>query len=73
VVIKTLMRKVYFVFVILAAAIISSCGSSKGTTEVVKPRYHHTWAKNRYRIDIPIGARHIRMFERKRTKTVNMR
>ena len=67
------MRKVYFIFALFVAAGLSSCGSSKNTTEVVKPRYHHTWAKNRYRIDIPIGARHIRMFERKRTKTVNMK
>jgi hypothetical protein len=71
--VEIVMRKVCFLFVILAAAVISSCGSSRGTTEVTKPRYHHTWAKNRYRIDIPIGARHIRLFERKRTRTVSMK
>ena len=67
------MRRIYFLMVVIVELSISSCGSSKGSTEVVKPRYHHTWAKNRYRIDIPIGARHIRMFERKRTRTVSMK
>ena len=67
------MRTVYFLCVAMIVVFMTSCGSSKGTTEVVKPRYHHTWAKNRYRIDIPVGARHIRMFERKRTKTVSMK
>ncbi len=67
------MRSIYLLTLIVVGLSLTSCGSSKGTTEVVKPRYHHTWAKNRYRIDIPIGARHIRMFERKRTKTVSMK
>jgi hypothetical protein len=40
----------------------------------VKPRTHKMWARgNRYVIDIPVGARHIRMFERKRTKIVRMK
>ncbi len=52
------------------------CGSSSSSSskKVVKPRYHHVWAKgNKYRIDIPIGNRHIRLFQRKRTKAVNMK
>ncbi|MFM8911422.1 MAG: hypothetical protein ACKOE6_00710 [Flammeovirgaceae bacterium] len=49
-----------------------ACSSSG--KKVVKPRYHHVWAKgNKYRIDIPIGNRHIRMFQRKRTKAVSMK
>jgi len=57
---------------IVIALILLSCSSSG--TKVVKPRYHHVWAKgNKYRIDIPIGNRHIRMFERKRTRAVKMK
>lgn len=56
---------------------VSSCSLfDKGQTsqKVVKPRTHKVWAKgNRYRIDIPVGNRHIRMFERKRTKMVRMK
>ncbi|MCE2894297.1 MAG: hypothetical protein LW721_07645 [Flammeovirgaceae bacterium] len=65
-----MMRTLVFAVI---AILLFSCGSSGGT-KVVKPRYHHVWARgNKYRIDIPIGSRHIRMFERKRTKTVRMK
>ena len=59
---------------ILALLVLASCGGSRGSTKVTKPRYHHVWAKgNRYRIDIPIGNRHIRFLERKRTKAITMK
>jgi outer membrane biogenesis lipoprotein LolB len=60
---------------ILASLILLSCSSSGSSKKVVKPRYHHVWAKksNRYRVDIPIGNRHIRFLERKRTKAVVMK
>ncbi|HLZ17328.1 MAG TPA: hypothetical protein VKQ08_09825 [Cyclobacteriaceae bacterium] len=51
-----------------------SCASQKGGTKVLRPRYHKVWAKgNKYLIDIPVGARHIRLFERRRTKVVSMK
>ncbi|MBS1556604.1 MAG: hypothetical protein JSU09_16930 [Bacteroidetes bacterium] len=63
------MRFVLFIVFIVACVACSSSGK-----KVVKPRYHHVWAKgNKYRIDIPIGNRHIRMFQRKRTKAVSMK
>jgi hypothetical protein len=41
---------------------------------VLKPKYHKVWAKgNKYLIDIPVGTRHIHLFERRRTKTVSMK
>jgi len=53
---------------------ISSCKSSHGNTKVLKPKYHKVWAKgNKYLIDIPVGTRHIHLFERRRTKTVSMK
>jgi hypothetical protein len=59
-------------YAIILLLILSSCASSG--KKVVKPRYHHVWAKgNKYRIDIPVGNRHIRMFQRKRTKAVSMK
>jgi hypothetical protein len=61
---------------LLFVTIASGCSLlDKGRSQkVVKPRTHKVWAKgNRYRIDIPIGNRHIRMFERKRTKVVRMK
>ncbi len=67
------MKKLFWISLIV---LLSGCGSSKATSskKVVKPRYHHVWAKgNKYRIDIPIGNRHIRLFQRKRTKAVNMK
>ncbi|HCZ36825.1 MAG TPA: hypothetical protein DHV26_12965 [Cytophagales bacterium] len=64
-------------FILLITILVSSCSlfdKSKQSQKVVKPRTHKVWAKgNRYRIDIPIGNRHIRMFERKRTKMVRMK
>jgi hypothetical protein len=52
--------------------LLFSCASAG--EKVVKPRTHKMWARgNRYVIDIPVGARHIRMFERKRTKIVRMK
>ncbi|MCA4900123.1 MAG: hypothetical protein ACK514_14770 [Bacteroidota bacterium] len=60
----------FILFIVFAFACVA-CSSGK---KVVKPRYHHVWAKgNKYRIDIPIGNRHIRMFQRKRTKAVSMK
>lgn len=60
------------IILLLGAFLLFSCGSSG--TKVVKPRTHKMWAKgNRYVIDIPVGNRHIRMFERKRTKMVRMK
>jgi hypothetical protein len=60
------------VLLLLCIVIFSSCASSG--EKVVKPRTHKMWAKgNKYVIDIPVGARHIQLFERKRTKTVRMR
>ncbi len=66
------MKKVFPLLMLLATLLVVSCGSSKHTTAVVKPRYHHTWPTNRYRVDVPVGARHIRFLERKRTKVVQM-
>jgi hypothetical protein len=58
--------------VILSTLLLLSCASTG--EKVVKPRTHKMWAKgNRYVIDIPVGARHIRIFERKRTKMVRMK
>jgi hypothetical protein len=57
---------------ILISLLFSSCAS--GGKKVAKPRYHHVWAKgNKYRIDIPIGNRHIRLLERKRIKATRMK
>jgi len=56
----------------VSTLLLLACSSSG--QKVVKPRTHKMWSKgNRYVIDIPIGARHIRMFERKRTKIVRMK
>jgi hypothetical protein len=56
----------------LLGAIVMACGSSN--QRVVKPKTHKVWARgNRYLIDIPIGARHIHLVERKRTKLVRMK
>lgn len=55
--------------------VVSSCSIFKkgDGASVVKPRTHKVWAKgNRYVIDIPVGNRHIRIIERKRTKKVRM-
>jgi PBP1b-binding outer membrane lipoprotein LpoB len=61
-----------FILVILGALLLLSCASAG--EKVVKPRTHKMWARgNRYVIDIPVGTRHIRMFERKRTKIVRMK
>jgi len=58
--------------VTLSTLLLFSCAASG--EKVVKPRTHKMWAKgNRYVIDIPVGARHIRMFERKRTRMVRMK
>ncbi len=51
---------------------VCSCRSMKGT-KVTKPKTHKIGAKgNKYLIDIPVGVRHIHLFERRRTKTVRM-
>jgi hypothetical protein len=69
------MKRGFFVLLIIITA--SSCSlfdKGQQSQKVVKPRTHKVWAKgNRYRIDIPIGNRHIRMFERKRTRMVRMK
>ncbi|MCW5910937.1 MAG: hypothetical protein KIT62_07675 [Cyclobacteriaceae bacterium] len=66
------MKRGFFVF--LLAVLVSSCGLLGKGEKVVKPRTHKVWARgNRYVIDIPVGNRHIRMFERKRTKMVRMK
>jgi hypothetical protein len=58
--------------VLFSGLLLLSCSSSG--TKVVKPRTHKMWSKgNKYVIDIPVGNRHIRMFERKRTKMVRMK
>ncbi|MBN8575909.1 MAG: hypothetical protein KF775_14105 [Cyclobacteriaceae bacterium] len=60
--------------VFLLLLFVSACGTVGKGQKVVKPRTHKMWAKgNRYVIDIPVGNRHIQMFERKRTKTVRMK
>ncbi|MCU0420148.1 MAG: hypothetical protein MUC38_10905 [Cyclobacteriaceae bacterium] len=65
------MRALIVCLVIVLAA--SGCRSSRGTT-VVQPKTYKVWPKgNKYRISIPVGARRINLFERKRTKTVRMR
>jgi hypothetical protein len=66
------MKKVFRLWALLAISGLTSCSAVQRTTAVVKPRYHNTSPKNRWRIDIPVGARHIRFLERKRTKVVNM-
>jgi hypothetical protein len=62
------------IIALVTITVLFSCAASGGK-KVVKPRYHHVWAKksNRYRIDIPIGNRHIRFLERKRTKEVTVK
>ncbi|NOS54995.1 MAG: hypothetical protein HOP37_01915 [Cyclobacteriaceae bacterium] len=60
-------------YALILLLLFSACASSSGK-KVVKPRYHHVWAKgNKYRIDIPIGNRHIRLLERKRIKATRMK
>ncbi|MCA4895089.1 MAG: hypothetical protein ING84_08800 [Cytophagales bacterium] len=60
-------------YALILLLILASCASSS-SKKVVKPRYHHVWAKgNKYRIDIPIGNRHIRLLERKRVKATRMK
>lgn len=60
------MRLFIFLLILL---LTQSCRSS----EVVKPKTHKVWPKgNKYVIDVPVGNRHIRLFERKRTKNVRM-
>jgi alpha-tubulin suppressor-like RCC1 family protein len=60
--------------ILLWVSSILLLGCSSSGTKVVKPRGHKVWAKgNRYVIDIPVGNRHIRMLERKRTKVVRMK
>jgi len=57
---------------LVGTLLLFSCASSG--ERVVRPRTHKMWAKgNHYVIDIPVGTRHIRMFERKRTKMVRMK
>ncbi|MFM7428372.1 MAG: hypothetical protein ACKO1F_00560 [Flammeovirgaceae bacterium] len=59
-------------YIVALLMLFASCSSSG--KKVIKPRYHHVWAKgNKYRIDIPVGTRHIRLFQRKRTKAVSMK
>ncbi|HTH56550.1 MAG TPA: hypothetical protein VL728_10940 [Cyclobacteriaceae bacterium] len=59
--------------VMLCSVFLVSCKAPTGGTKVVKPKTHKMWAKgNKYLIDIPIGARHLHLFERRRTKTVRM-
>jgi hypothetical protein len=65
-----MMRPIILLLALLATA---SC-SSRGGTRVLKPKYHKTWPHgNKYVIDIPVGVRHIHLFERRRTKTVTMK
>jgi hypothetical protein len=60
------------VLLLICVLSISACASSG--EKVVKPRTHKMWARgNKYVIDIPVGARHIQLIERKRTKTVRMK
>ncbi|MBL7875011.1 MAG: hypothetical protein JNL53_05075 [Cyclobacteriaceae bacterium] len=60
--------------ILICMCLVVCLGCSSSGTKVVKPRYHKVWAGgNKYRIDIPVGTRHIHMFERKRTKTVRMK
>ncbi len=60
--------------IVIATLSVCSCSSSKDGTKVLKPKTHKIWAKgNKYLIDIPVGVRHIHLFERKRTKTVRMK
>ncbi|MFM9839419.1 MAG: hypothetical protein ACKVOQ_14215 [Cyclobacteriaceae bacterium] len=67
--------KQLFIILLVVLFALPSCSSSSSSKKVVKPRYHHVWAKksNRYRIDIPIGNRHIRFLERKRTKMMTVK
>ena len=65
------MRKLLVGFILFG---LLACGASDSSKKAAKPRYHHVWAGgNKYRIDIPIGNRHIRMLGRKRTKAVKMK
>ncbi|HCW05975.1 MAG TPA: hypothetical protein DGG95_01270 [Cytophagales bacterium] len=65
-----MMRLSPFLFLIVVAI---GCSSKSSSTKVVKPKTHRIWAKgNKYLIDIPVGTRHIHLFERKRTKTIKM-
>lgn len=34
-----------FTLALFLLCILTGCQSSKGSTEVVKPKYHHTWYK----------------------------
>lgn len=60
------------VLILVCSLLLLSCASSG--ERVVKPRTHKMWAKgHRYVIDIPVGVRHIHLFERKRTKMMRVR
>jgi hypothetical protein len=65
------MRSLAFLFILG----VTSCSVFQGHgTKVLKPKYHKVWAKgNKYLIDIPVGTRHIHLFERRRTRTVTMK
>jgi hypothetical protein len=64
------MKRLFILMV--STLLLFSCASTG--EKVVKPKTHKMWAKgNRYVIDIPVGVRHIRLFERKRTKMVRMK
>lgn len=64
------MRSALFLLLLFFAF---SCSSKNTSTKVIKPKTHKIWAKgNKYVIDIPVGTRHIHLFERKKTKTVKM-
>jgi hypothetical protein len=61
------------IFLTLALILTFTACGSKGT-KVIKPKTHKVWARgNKYLIDIPVGARRIQLFERRKTKTVNMK
>jgi hypothetical protein len=68
------MTKGILILILILICLLLCLGCSSSGTKVTKPRYHKVWAReNKYIIDIPVGNRHIQLFERKRTKTVRMK
>lgn len=68
------MARALSLILLLSLCLLVSCRSSKNKTQVLRPKTHKIWpAGNKYVIDIPVGARHIRLLKRRTTKMETLR